>query len=118
MLTGRSTGGPGPPTLVPTKASSSPTLFSPKATSNHNIYPLIPVSPTLYIFHLKPHYTNLSSNNLTTMPPKAVVGPDEDVKFLLTVTKQLSGTVSAPTSRKPTELFANSYSAGLVEGVR
>ena len=28
------------------------------------------------------------------MPPKAVIGPDEDVKFLLTIIKQLSGTVS------------------------
>jgi hypothetical protein len=28
------------------------------------------------------------------MPPKAAVGPDEDVKFLLTVIKQLAGTVS------------------------
>jgi hypothetical protein len=52
------------------------------------------------------------------MPPKAVIGPDEDVKFLLTVIKQLSGTVSALTSPKTTEPFANSYSAGLAEGVR
>lgn len=32
------------------------------------------------------------------MAPKTAVGPDEDVKFLLTVIKQLSGTVSIPTS--------------------
>ena len=35
------------------------------------------------------------------MPPKAAVGPDEDVKFLLTVIKQLSGTVSIPASPEP-----------------
>ena len=44
------------------------------------------------------------------MPPKTTVGPDEDVKFLLTVIKQLSGTVSIPASPKPTRPFANSLS--------
>jgi hypothetical protein len=28
------------------------------------------------------------------MPPKAAIGADEDVKFLLTVIKQMTGTVS------------------------
>jgi hypothetical protein len=28
------------------------------------------------------------------MPPKVTIGPDEDVKFLLTVIRQMSGTVS------------------------
>jgi hypothetical protein len=31
------------------------------------------------------------------MPPKAAIGPEEDVKFLLTIIKQLAGTVSFPT---------------------
>jgi len=35
------------------------------------------------------------------MPPKTVVGPDEDVKFLLTIVKQLSGIVSIPASPEP-----------------
>lgn len=30
------------------------------------------------------------------MPPKTAVGADEDVKFLLTVIKQMAGTVSIP----------------------
>jgi hypothetical protein len=68
------------------------------------------------------HRTTLQPITPTTttniMPPKAVVGPDEDVKFLLTVIKQLSGTVSAPTSPEPTESFINSNSAGLAEGSR
>ena len=34
------------------------------------------------------------------MPPKTAVGPDEDVKFLLTGIKQLSGTVSIRASPK------------------
>lgn len=29
------------------------------------------------------------------MAPKTAVGPEEDVKFLLTIIKQLSGTVSS-----------------------
>jgi hypothetical protein len=30
------------------------------------------------------------------MAPKAAAGPEEDVKFLLTIIKQLDGTVSIP----------------------
>ena len=52
------------------------------------------------------------------MPPKAVVGPDEDVKFLLTVIKQLAGTVGAPTENHSMKQFADSYLGRLAEGLR
>ena len=38
------------------------------------------------------------------MAPKTAVGPEEDVKFLLTIIKQLSGTVSSH--------FAENHMAG------
>lgn len=40
------------------------------------------------------------------MPPKAAIGPDEDVKFLLTIIKQLEGTVSLSALPMPHTKFA------------
>jgi len=77
-----------------TSSFLSPTHTSPKQ-------PPPPPRPVHNDSASSPHAPKDYQTNLTTMPPKGTpskgaISAEEDVKFLLTIIKQLDGTVSAP----------------------
>lgn len=104
MLTGRSTASPGPPTLLPIKTSTTSALSLPGC----HLEPQLPSTHTCPSDTIVVRGTTIRGQHTTlqptiqrtapTMAPKTVVGPEEDVKFLLTIIKQLSGTVSISAS--------------------
>lgn len=108
VLTGRSAVSPVRASLVSIKVSNIPALevlWSPRPDIEHP--PFAPVSDNIIVrdatsYFTPPHY-QLQAQPSPTMPPKATVGPEEDVKFLLTVIQQMAGAVSAYTLFLPRE---------------
>jgi hypothetical protein len=103
VLSSRSAGSSGPCTLARIKTSSSSAHILPGSHLGPQTPPILTclshhlVRDHISSFKTTPLHNHNHTSHLTPMPPKAAIGPEEDVKFLLTIIKQLAGTVSFPT---------------------